>query len=147
MIDLGSIAGLHSHAYELHCYCSACDRWSVLDLEQMVRDGHGERRLPIRVRCHVCGESGQPQVRAPMPTRTNANGWIAQQQEARREAGLTARQKDRLRCESSPRQAETNPPTHQRWPSRMSKLLPCHPPTGIWPGSGNPSPSASWKGR
>ena len=51
IIDLGSIAGLHSHAHELHAYCSTCDRWSVLDLEGMVSDAHGERRLPIRVRC------------------------------------------------------------------------------------------------
>jgi hypothetical protein len=78
MIDLGSNAGLHERQHELHAYCVTCDRWSVLDLDRMVRDGHGERRLPIRVRCQVCGEPGQPQVRAPMPTWTNANGWIAQ---------------------------------------------------------------------
>jgi hypothetical protein len=28
--------------------------------------------------CWVCGEPGQLQVRAPMPTWTNANGWIVQ---------------------------------------------------------------------
>jgi len=78
MIDLGTLAGLQSHAHELHAYCTTCDRWSVLDLKRMVRDGHGERRLPIRVRCRACGEPGQLQVRAPMPTWTNANGWIAQ---------------------------------------------------------------------
>ena len=56
MIDLGSIAGLYAH--EMHAYCSTCGRWSALDRERMVRDGHGERRLPIRARCQVCGEPG-----------------------------------------------------------------------------------------
>jgi len=50
----------------------------VLDLERMVRDGHGERRLPIKVRCQTCGEQGQLQVRASMPPWMNANGWMAQ---------------------------------------------------------------------
>ena len=76
MIDLGPIAGLYAH--ELHAYSATCDRWCVLDLERMVRDGHGERRLPIKVRCQTCGEQGQLQVRASMPPWTNANGWMAQ---------------------------------------------------------------------
>jgi len=77
MIDLSTLAGLHSHAHELHAYCSTCDRWSVLDLERMVRDGHGERRVPFKARCRFCGGRGQVQVRPPMPTWTNAKGWIA----------------------------------------------------------------------
>jgi len=77
MIDLGTLAGLHERQHELRAYCVTCDRWSVLDLERMVRGGHGERRLPIRVRCRACGEPGQLQVRAPMPRWTNANGWMA----------------------------------------------------------------------
>jgi hypothetical protein len=27
MIDLGSIAGLHSRNHQLHAYCPRCDRW------------------------------------------------------------------------------------------------------------------------
>ena len=76
MIDLGSIAGLHQRQHELHAYCSTYDCWSVIDLKQMIRDGHGDRRLPIPVRCQVCGESGQFQVQAPMPTCTNSRGWM-----------------------------------------------------------------------
>jgi len=75
MIDLGSISGLHEHNHELHAYCSRCDRWSVLALAEMVREGFGSRRLPLVVRCGGCGERGQLQVRPPMPTRT-AGGWI-----------------------------------------------------------------------
>ena len=77
MIDLGSIAGLHEHRHELHAYCATCDRWSVIDIERMIRDGYGERRMPIRVRCQLCGEAGQLQVRAPMPMWTNSRGWMS----------------------------------------------------------------------
>jgi hypothetical protein len=76
MIDLGTLAGLRAHAHELHAYCLGCDRWSALDLERMIRNGHGGRRLPIAVRCRVCGTTGQLQVRPPMPVWTNANGWL-----------------------------------------------------------------------
>ena len=76
MIDLGSIAGLHQHNHELHAYCGRCDRWRVLDLEAMVRQGRGNVRLPIRVRCRDCGAVGQLQVRPPMPARGSV-GWIS----------------------------------------------------------------------
>jgi len=75
MIDLGTLAGLHAHQHELHAYCLPCDRWSTLDLARMVMDGHGERRLPIKARCQVCGETGQLQVRPPVPAWINSNGW------------------------------------------------------------------------
>jgi len=75
MIDLGSIAGLHAHDHELHCYCRQCDRWVVLDLAAMISAGQGERRLPLRVRCCDCGEIGRLQVRPPVPTR-GPGGWM-----------------------------------------------------------------------
>ena len=76
MIDLGSIAGLHGHQHELACYCARCDRWVVLDLAAMIRDGYGERRLPLTVRCQECGEAGRLQVRPPVPTRAGSVGWV-----------------------------------------------------------------------
>jgi hypothetical protein len=48
----------------------------MLDLADMIRSGHGERRLPLRVKCGDCGAVGQLQVRPPMPTRSSA-GWIS----------------------------------------------------------------------
>ena len=75
MIDLGSLAGLHQHNHELHAYCPSCDRWTRLDLAAMVAAGHGERRLPVTVRCQACGEPGQLQVRPPVPTR-GPGGWM-----------------------------------------------------------------------
>ena len=75
MIDLGSIAGLFARGHELHAYCRHCDRWRVLDLAALVREGRGSARLPLRVRCCDCGALGQLQVRPPMPVR-GAVGWI-----------------------------------------------------------------------
>jgi hypothetical protein len=76
MIDLGTLTGLHAHDHELAAYCARCGRWATLDLGRMIDAGHGERRLPIVVKCHICGEPGQLQVRPPMPTWTNQNGWM-----------------------------------------------------------------------
>jgi hypothetical protein len=75
VIDLGTLSGLHAHRHELHAYCLRCDRWAAIDLPAMIRAGHGERRLPIKLRCRLCGEAGQLQVRPPMPRWGNANGW------------------------------------------------------------------------
>jgi len=47
MIDLGTVAGLHSHNHELRAYCPRCDRWSVLPLALMVAQGKGSLRLPL----------------------------------------------------------------------------------------------------
>ena len=77
MIDLGSIAGLFHHDHELRAYCVKCARWSVIDLAALVQSGQGDRRLPLPVRCRVCGEPGQLQVRPPMPAWTNSNGWMS----------------------------------------------------------------------
>jgi hypothetical protein len=76
MIDLGTLGGLHQHHHELAACCPQCDRWHVLPLAELVAAGHGARRLPIRVRCQVCGEVGRLQVRPPVPVRS-VGGWIA----------------------------------------------------------------------
>ena len=75
MIDLGSIAGLHRHQHQVAAFRQHCDRWAVIDLAVMVAAGLGNRRLPIRVRCEVCGVVGQLQVRPPVPTR-GPGGWM-----------------------------------------------------------------------
>jgi hypothetical protein len=68
MIDLGSLEGLHEHQHEVHCYCSKCERWRVLDLQRLIAIGEGGTRLPLRVRCLRCRQLGQAQIRPPMPT-------------------------------------------------------------------------------
>jgi len=75
MIDLGSLAGLLTHDHGLAAYCPRCDRWAVLPLAELVTQGKGSLRLPIKVRCRDCGEAGRLQVRPPVPTR-GQGGWI-----------------------------------------------------------------------
>jgi hypothetical protein len=78
MIDLGTLAGLHGHRHQLAAYCPCCDRWAVLDLAEMIAAGHGEQRLPVTVRCQICGEVGRLQVRPPVPTlEPHRVEWIA----------------------------------------------------------------------
>jgi ribosomal protein L34E len=77
MLDLGTLAGLHAHQHELHAFCPRCERWSVTDLPGMILAGHGERRLPITVRCKDCGEAGQLQVR-PVKRRERMSRLIHQ---------------------------------------------------------------------
>ena len=69
MIDLGTLAGLHRYQHQLAAYCQHCDRWAQLDLAALIDAGLGDRRLPIKVRCQVCGDLGRLQVRPPVPTR------------------------------------------------------------------------------
>jgi hypothetical protein len=76
MIDLGTLGGLFEHQHELHAYCLRCDRWRVLPLARMVAQGKGSLRLPLRMRCRDCGQTGQLQVRPPMPSHPRASGWI-----------------------------------------------------------------------
>ena len=76
MIDIGTVAGLLEHQRELAANCPRCNRWAELDLAPMVAAGHGDRRLPIKVRCSVCGEVGRLQVRPPVPIRSGSDGWV-----------------------------------------------------------------------
>ena len=75
MSDLSTLAGLYRHQHQLAAYCQACDRWAEFDLAAMIAAGLGDRRLPIRVRCQICGEVGRLQVRPPVPTRS-VGGWM-----------------------------------------------------------------------
>ena len=75
MIDLGNLRGLLEHRHELAAYCPRCGRWRVLPLAAMVAEGLGDRRLPLALRCQVCGSPGELQVRPPVPTR-GPGGWM-----------------------------------------------------------------------
>jgi hypothetical protein len=76
MIDLSTLAGLLEHRHRLDAYCPRCARWAEIDLAAMVEAGLGDRRLPIKVRCRNCGETGRLQVRPPVPTRSDSVAWV-----------------------------------------------------------------------
>lgn len=92
MINVGTLVGLHEHRHELAAYCPRCDRWSTLPLAELVAEGHGPRRLPIRVKRSTCGSPGKLQVRPPVPTR-GPGGWmqIARQRVTQSDGSLLLR--------------------------------------------------------
>lgn len=65
MIELGGLARLHAHDHRLAAYCPRCDAWRLMPLAEMVAQGKGSLRLPIRVRCRDYGEIGWLQVCTP----------------------------------------------------------------------------------
>ena len=45
MITLDTLRALHEHDHKLAAYCATCERWAVLDLEQLIAEGRGEYRF------------------------------------------------------------------------------------------------------
>ena len=65
-ITLDTLAKLLQCDHGLAAWCSTCNRYRDLDLERLVRDGHGGRQLVgFKPRCRACGGPGKLQVRAP----------------------------------------------------------------------------------
>ena len=58
-----SIERLRSREYQLHAYCPVCDRWKVLDLDEMLNLWHGLDQAPTEVQCTDCGHFGLLRVR------------------------------------------------------------------------------------
>jgi hypothetical protein len=65
MEQMHTIRTLHINGFNLHSYCHRCDHWRVVDLTELVRDGHGGLRPPEHWMCPDCGELGMVRVRAP----------------------------------------------------------------------------------
>ena len=53
-ITLDTLAKLLQCDHGLSAHCPGCNRWRDLDLAQLVREGHGSRRL-VRVQAQVQG--------------------------------------------------------------------------------------------
>jgi hypothetical protein len=76
MIDPSTLAGLHEHRHQLAAYYPRCDRWRVLPLADLIAQGHGSRRLPMRVTCSACGSPGICRCAYPcLRARQSAIGW------------------------------------------------------------------------
>ncbi len=80
MIDLGTLAGLREHDHKLHAHCPRCEGWVVLPLAELVTQGKGPLRLPVRVRCRDCGKPRNLQVRPPITVRCSLRGSAQQPQ-------------------------------------------------------------------
>ena len=42
MVTLDTLRALHEHDHQLAAYCAICERWAVLDLEQLIAGGRGD---------------------------------------------------------------------------------------------------------
>ena len=58
-----SIERLRSRQYQLHAYCPVCDRWKVLNLDEMLQLWRGLDQAPTEVQCTDCGHFGLLRVR------------------------------------------------------------------------------------
>ncbi|MGE0444952.1 MAG: hypothetical protein AB7P99_06960 [Vicinamibacterales bacterium] len=75
-VHVDRIARALAFDHTIACYCPRCRRWATLDLRRMVEAGQGDRPITeLRTRCTSCGERGELQVRAPMPTMTTQGAW------------------------------------------------------------------------
>lgn len=76
-VTLDHLAALLEANHGLSAYCPACRRWAELDLQRLVADGYGARRLQgFRPRCTRCGGLGKVQVRPPTPSWGGANWGV-----------------------------------------------------------------------
>jgi hypothetical protein len=57
------IEQLRAGEHQLHAYCHLCDRWRVLDRDDMLSQWRGLAWTPSEVQCADCGEYGILKVR------------------------------------------------------------------------------------
>lgn len=66
-VRLATLADLAVRGHGLRAICSVCRRDVMLDLKQLVRDGHGPRHVVgLPLRCSAYGAVGQRQLRVPI---------------------------------------------------------------------------------
>jgi hypothetical protein len=58
-----TIERLRSRDYQLHAFCPVCDRWKLLDLDEMLALWDGLAEVPSEVQCDDCGQFGLLRVR------------------------------------------------------------------------------------
>ena len=58
-----TIERLRSRDYQLHAFCPVCDRWKLLDLDEMLVLWDGLAEVPSEVQCSDCGQFGLLRVR------------------------------------------------------------------------------------
>jgi hypothetical protein len=64
-----TIERLRDREHQLHAYCHLCDRWRVLNLDDMLRQWHGMASAPHEVQCSACGQMGILKVRRRLARR------------------------------------------------------------------------------
>lgn len=62
-MDAFPIELLRHREHQLHAYCHLCDRWRVLNLDDMLSQWRGLEYAPAEVRCSECSGFGILKVR------------------------------------------------------------------------------------
>ena len=77
MISMGTIEELHCQNHTLALFCLSCNRWGVVNLNQLIQNGKGNKPVTeARFRCRDCGEIVEKQVRPPVPSLGEAVAYI-----------------------------------------------------------------------
>jgi len=61
-----NVETLRAGTHQLHGYCHCCDRWTLLDLEEMLLRWRDLQHVPSVVQCEDCGEFGILKVRTKL---------------------------------------------------------------------------------
>ena len=61
-----NVETLRAGAHQLHGYCHYCDRWTLLELEEMLLQWQDLQHVPSVVQCEDCGEFGILKVRTKL---------------------------------------------------------------------------------
>ena len=66
-IPIRTIDDLARYGYSLALNCQPCDRWVVLDLEEMQAAGRGQQSyVEMIFKCSKCGGKADKQLRPPL---------------------------------------------------------------------------------
>jgi hypothetical protein len=63
MHTIVTLERLREREHQLHAYCHLCDRWRVLNLDDMLQQWRGLACAPDEVPCTACGQMGILKVR------------------------------------------------------------------------------------
>ena len=64
-----TIERLPERTHQLHAYCHVCDRWKLLNLDDMLARWRGLEQPPTEVQCSDCGHFGRLRVRTRLGRR------------------------------------------------------------------------------
>ena len=68
-MDTITIERLRDREHQLHAYCHICERWKVLNLDDMLLQWGGLAHAPSEVQCSECGQFGMLKVRRRLARR------------------------------------------------------------------------------
>ena len=66
-ITIETIEDLLDYGYTLALNCQPCDRWLMVDLDELKEAGHGQNSyVEMKFKCSKCGAKADKQLRSPL---------------------------------------------------------------------------------